>query len=161
MTLKLQPHAVEQNRGKFVFPEIQSTGKISLAGNLQFNANNQSIDVPLGIGATILNIENSFGAGFKLNVLGTLTSGQLTVDSNLQISTNTIETTSGQIIINPNTNLAFLGAGGFGGGTKVIFIGDASLAPSSNPAGGGILYAEAGALKYRGSSGTMTTIADA
>ena len=34
-------------------------------------------------------------------------------------------------------------------------------APSSSPAGMGQLYVEAGALKYRGSSGTVTTIANA
>lgn len=32
-------------------------------------------------------------------------------------------------------------------------------APSSSPAGGGQLYVESGALKYRGSSGTVTTVA--
>ena len=36
-----------------------------------------------------------------------------------------------------------------------------STAPSSNPSGGGYLYVESGALKYRGSSGTVTTIAPA
>lgn len=36
-----------------------------------------------------------------------------------------------------------------------------ATAPSANPTGGGFLYAEAGALKYRGSSGTVTTIANA
>ena len=36
-----------------------------------------------------------------------------------------------------------------------------STAPGSNPVGGGYLYVEAGALKYRGSSGTVTTIAAA
>lgn len=46
----------------------------------------------------------------------------------------------------------------FGGGSKVIGIANAT-APSSNPSGGGILYVESGALKYRGSSGTVTTIA--
>jgi hypothetical protein len=34
-------------------------------------------------------------------------------------------------------------------------------APSSSPAGMGQLYVEAGALKYRGSSGTVTTVANA
>lgn len=36
-----------------------------------------------------------------------------------------------------------------------------STPPSSSPAGGGQLYVEAGVLKYRGSSGTVTTIAAA
>jgi hypothetical protein len=34
-------------------------------------------------------------------------------------------------------------------------------APTANPSGGGVLYVEGGALKYRGSSGTVTTIANA
>ena len=37
----------------------------------------------------------------------------------------------------------------FGGGHGVIAIANASLAPSVNLAGGEILYAEDGALKYR------------
>jgi hypothetical protein len=45
------------------------------------------------------------------------------------------------------------------------FTGTVSLtnatAPSVNLAGGGILYVEAGALKYRGSSGTVTTLGPA
>jgi hypothetical protein len=36
-----------------------------------------------------------------------------------------------------------------------------TTAPVANLAGGGILYVEAGALKYRGSSGTITTIGPA
>jgi hypothetical protein len=36
-----------------------------------------------------------------------------------------------------------------------------STAPTANPASGGYLYIESGALKYRGSSGTITTIANA
>lgn len=34
-------------------------------------------------------------------------------------------------------------------------------APTADPTGGGVLYVESGALKYRGSSGTVTTIANA
>lgn len=52
-----------------------------------------------------------------------------------------------------------LGAGaGFGGGDVVISIANAATVPSTDPAGGGILYCQSGALKYRGSSGTITTI---
>ena len=52
-------------------------------------------------------------------------------------------------------------ANGLGGGQGVLAIANATTAPATNPTGGGILYAEAGALKYRGSSGTVTTIAAA
>jgi hypothetical protein len=40
-------------------------------------------------------------------------------------------------------------------------IANATTVPTGAPAGGGVIYVEAGALKYRGSSGTVTTIANA
>ncbi len=49
----------------------------------------------------------------------------------------------------------------FGSGAKVIGIANATVVPTTNPSGGGVLYVESGALKYRGSSGTVTTIANA
>jgi hypothetical protein len=49
----------------------------------------------------------------------------------------------------------------FGSGNGVLGIGNADAVPSTNPSGGGVLYVEGGALKYRGSSGTVTTIANA
>lgn len=52
-------------------------------------------------------------------------------------------------------------AASLGSGSGVLFISNATTAPTTNPSGGGILYVEAGALKYRGSSGTVTTIAAA
>lgn len=48
----------------------------------------------------------------------------------------------------------------FGSGNCVIFICNGT-APSTNPSGGGILYVASGALKYRGSSGTVTNLANA
>ena len=48
-----------------------------------------------------------------------------------------------------------------GDGVKVIFIANASTVPSTNPTGGGVLYVTAGALKFRGSGGTVTPIAPA
>ena len=49
----------------------------------------------------------------------------------------------------------------FGRGQGVIAIANAAVAPAGNPADGGILYVEDGALKYRGSSGTVTVLAPA
>lgn len=52
-----------------------------------------------------------------------------------------------------------IGMTSFGSGaSRVLAIGNSS-APTTSPAGGGQLYVEAGALKYRGSSGTVTTLA--
>ena len=47
------------------------------------------------------------------------------------------------------------------GGVGVISIANATTTPTSTPTGGGVLYADSGALKYKGSSGTITTIAPA
>jgi hypothetical protein len=57
--------------------------------------------------------------------------------------------------------LGLCGSISAGGGARVIAIGNASSVPTTNPAGGGILYVEDGALKFRGSSGTVTVIAPA
>lgn len=49
----------------------------------------------------------------------------------------------------------------FGTARGVIAIANAAVTPSVNPSNGGILYVEDGALKYRGSAGTVTVIAPA
>jgi hypothetical protein len=58
-------------------------------------------------------------------------------------------------------NLGFRTTSQFGGGQGVIAIANAAAVPSVNPAGGGILYVQDGALKYRGSNGTVTVLASA
>lgn len=60
-----------------------------------------------------------------------------------------------------NPNLAFFGAGSYGSGRGVVFIANAINLPSGNPTGGGLLYVNAGALTYKGSSGTVTPVAAA
>ncbi|MNK84043.1 hypothetical protein D3C87_1038820 [compost metagenome] len=46
----------------------------------------------------------------------------------------------------------------FGGGQRVMFIRDVAAAPTTNPTGGLLLWAEAGTLKYRDSAGNVKTI---
>jgi hypothetical protein len=46
-------------------------------------------------------------------------------------------------------------------GQGVVYVANATTVPTGNPAGGGYLYASAGALKWRGSAGTVTNIANA
>ena len=58
-------------------------------------------------------------------------------------------------------NIGFRTGSQFGAGQGVIAIANATVAPSVDPGGGGVLYVEDGALKYRGSNGTVTTIAPA
>jgi hypothetical protein len=60
--------------------------------------------------------------------------------------------TSGNLLVGTNATVA--------SSAKTIHLGNAT-APSGTPASGGVLYVESGALKYIGSSGTVTTIAPA
>lgn len=46
------------------------------------------------------------------------------------------------------------------GGSNCLYIANRGSVPGT-PTGGGVLYVEAGALKYKGSSGTITTLANA
>lgn len=50
-------------------------------------------------------------------------------------------------------------AGGAGNGARTFSMGDATTVPTTNPASGGVMYAVAGALYWRGSAGTVTMIA--
>lgn len=62
-------------------------------------------------------------------------------------------------------NLGVYGSGGTfpdaGSGAGVFAMGNATTAPTTTPVGGGVLYSVAGALKWKGSSGTVTPIANA
>lgn len=61
----------------------------------------------------------------------------------------------GNLIINGDTSTDMQSAQG------AIFIKNGDVVPTGNPTNGGYLFVEDGALKYRGSSGTVTTIAPA
>lgn len=63
--------------------------------------------------------------------------------------------------IYPDRNFAFNGgaqAPTHGGGAGVLFFANSATAPTSNPTNGYLQYVTAGALKGRGTSGTVTTI---
>ena len=66
-----------------------------------------------------------------------------------------------RLTITSTGNFGFRTTDQFGSGIGVMGIANAGAVPSANPTGGGVLYVEGGALKYRGSSGTVTTIANA
>lgn len=57
-------------------------------------------------------------------------------------------------------NIALMGAAGqFGNGTLVLSIPNASVVPTTNPTGGGVLYMQAGSAKVRTPSGNIVTYA--
>lgn len=105
------------------------------------------------------------GAGYSLvtgsgNVFLGSNAGLLETGSNNLYISNSSTTTPLIYGHFTNKNIGF-NLKSFGSGTGVIAIGNATVVPSTNPTGGGILYTESGALKYRGSGGTVTTIANA
>jgi hypothetical protein len=94
-----------------------------------------------------------------LNEARTATTELLSAGSILTYWTGAAGSQSERMRLDSSGNLG-LGGTSFGSGVKVFFLANAT-APSTNPTGGGILYVESGALKFRGSSGTVTTIAAA
>ncbi len=65
------------------------------------------------------------------------------------------------MVLDSNANLGLGPSPQTGGGSGIVAIANAATVPTVNPTGGGILYVEDGALKFLGSSGTVTTIAAA
>lgn len=150
-----------------------------------------SVNVPIDLSAgattagTILRIPDATAravvAGTKTLIASSSTEGFLFSDSsfgnqcaqgriyasagmNIGISaTNyiTIGVTNGVQIGATGRNVCLGTNASYGGGVKVIGIDNASTLPTSNPVGGGILFCDAGALKYKGTSSAIATISPA
>jgi hypothetical protein len=82
-------------------------------------------------------------------------------DGHMTFWTMLAGTLSEQMRITNQGNLSLFGTGSYGGGVKVAFLGNAGTVPTTNPASGGVLYAQGGAGKWRGPSGTVTTFGTA
>jgi hypothetical protein len=109
----------------------------------------------------IANIQNS---PFASNTLGTLS---CYIGHDGTANRPFIQAASGNagiafdLLLQPYGGNVGVGVSTFGtSAAKVLGLANAT-APTTSPAGMGQLYVEAGALKYRGSSGTITTIANA
>jgi hypothetical protein len=130
--------------------QIGSLGGVSLLGyanaaEIGYNYYYDNAGYKYGVTAASTQIQ--FGAGeirFKIAPSGT--------------ADNAISFTQA-LTLNADGNLLLGGL--LTPGKTVLYIANAATVPASNPSGGGVLYVEAGALKYRGSSGTVTTIANA
>ena len=144
---------------------LSSTGDAYIGGDYAFNANDRLTVHTAGDaskGVYISNQTNAADAGARLT-LGSygndwsIESGSLAKNSNAL----TIGNLSGtKATLDTSGNLG-LGVSTFGTSAVGVFGLVNAAAPSTSPAGMGQLYVEAGALKFRGSSGTVTTIAPA
>lgn len=87
------------------------------------------------------------------------TAATLAIDNQPQAGDNaTITQPCAFLVMAGNVGL-FSSTPTFGSGAEVLFVGDATTAPTVNPTSGGILYSAAGAGTWRGSGGTTTTFA--
>ncbi len=104
----------------------------------------------------------SIGGGITSGANNTIIGGSLNGLSN--ISNNIIVADGAgnrRFNADSNGNIGLNGHDQYGGGAGVIYVSNATTAPTTNPTGGGILFVSGGALKYRGSNGTVTTLAAA
>jgi len=103
-----------------------------------------------------LRIENTGSGGMTYDIIGGLDGA-----SNAGLSFFDKTNSATRMYISASGNLGYRTTDQFGSGVGVIGVANAATVPTTNPTGGGVLYVEGGALKYRGSSGTVTTIANA
>lgn len=79
----------------------------------------------------------------------------------IEVSGNFAKFTAKIVEFDTENMSLFLSPGSFGGGKEMLFIANTTNTPGSNPVGGGLIYVEAGALRYKGTSGTVTNLAPA
>lgn len=131
-------HVAEASTGGRIFTKVENT-----AANTGSNSGSAGVYM------------QGRGHGWTMNTDVGLNGGD-----NFGITSVTLGSTP-VVFADATGNLAVNSTGSFGGGTGVVFLANRTAAPTTNPTGGGILYCESGALKFRGSSGTVTTIAPA
>lgn len=159
-----------QNSSGTVLSLIDSAGRLGLGSSsapsntLQVTGT-AFINLSTGAATTPLTLNNSDTSGVTTVKLGFSSTGTVkasisaAVYGNDYLAFNTGSDTeraridgSGNLLLGMTT-IATSSA-------KTLHMANATV-PTANPTGGGVLYVEAGALKYRGSSGTITTIANA
>ena len=108
--------------------------------------------------STMLGAESGYNSGSSYSVfLGFQAGGSEANDYRLHIG---VASASHPLIYGEfdDVNLGLLDTKDMAGGVGVIAIANATTPPGSTPTGGGVLYVTGGALTYKGSSGTVTTL---
>jgi hypothetical protein len=171
--------AITNLHGLYITDQTQGTNNYGItslvsSGTNKWNIYASGTAANYFAGKALFGHTSSANAG-QINVLGTVRVVDAGAETNALLttvtgSTSTIETRYGTPLIfgtGATERLRIDSSGNFllGGtatpGARVMYIANATTVPASNPSGGGVMYVEGGALKYRGSSGTVTTIAPA
>ena len=168
--LEIQPTGVNSapvilsyNRSGSAYTQLTLDGA-SVVHNLSGTTAMTLDSTGLGIGAVPANKltigTGSYAAGTlsgTSSLYSTVASGLVVLADGFSVSTRT----GGDLFFLNSSGNVGIGIGTFGtSAAKVLGLANAT-APSTSPAGMGQLYVESGALKFRGSSGTITTIAAA
>ncbi len=161
-------HIFQMNGGN-VFA-ITSSSITTARTNFQFTTGSSSIQIADTLATTgtfaSITIKAQGGGGLT----GNYTAGSSVIQGG-DVSVGTSGThTGGDVLLrggqggatanNGNISLGSV-APVWNGGAGILFVSNAFALPTANPTGGGYLYVDTGALKYRGSSGTITMIAAA
>lgn len=120
------------------------------------STNNRFLKLVDAFGSEYLSLGgNSYDGGGGISM--TL---KTTTNNNTNFVTFSRSNNTNKFVISDQANVG-IGQDTFGTSAKFVLAMANATAPTTSPAGCGQLYVEAGALKYRGSSGTVTTIANA
>jgi hypothetical protein len=132
--------------------------KLHVVGNIKAVGSGAVVEAILSVGTSpaYFRIDDTIASGGKKWRFGSTGGAAF---GNFSVFNETDNLVS--LVLSPTGNAGINTTDQFGGGAKVIGIANATTVPTTNPTGGGVLYVEGGALKFRGSSGTVTTIANA
>jgi len=149
------PNMTFKANGNLLIGTTTDTGnKLDVNGTTLFRGQSTIYTSINGGNGEFLRFENTFGGANDWSIV---------CPSLNDLAIRNISNNYTAIYIANEATAADIGINGYdrAGGEGVIFIANRLQAPNTNPTGGGVLYVESGALKYRGSSGTVTTIANA
>jgi len=147
---------VRNTKGKDDF-KLSADGRIAMGGAVGYNPTAMlDLRVP-NINTTALVVRSAGTTGNNLVEFQRSTDGAVRTRITPQCQIVTLETA---YMAGPGLQVGGT-SGTFAGGSGVLGIANATVVPGGTPTGGGVLYVEGGALKYKGSGGTVTTIAPA
>ncbi len=160
----MQIRFLNNNGANRILSLLESTQQIILGPSTSFDSTVTINDARATTGDTVLSIRagaarearvrfGSSAGAYDVGLQRDAAGGILNVTDASASATNYRGLRARDLMVNGSSSL--------GGGVGVIAIANASTPPTSNPAGGGILYVANGALMYRGASGTVTTLANA
>jgi len=162
--------------GAFSVTGLVTAGSATITGDLTVDTSTLKVDstlnkVGIGVatltGLSTLNVAGDVGitSDLVLKNSGGTAQGYIFGSSGLNyrvIASNPhVWQEGGTDLMRLNSSGLGLGTATFGTSAVRVFAIANGTAPTTSPAGIGQLYVEAGALKFRGSSGTITTIAAA